>query len=86
MIQPTSPGLSGRRLYVLVHGRAIPQRHADVAHRVDKPLATASVDGLKQAVDLRPRGGLGGGERLASRGREREQPMLAMFRADPALR
>ena len=43
---------------------AIPQRHADVAHRLDDAIAATGVDRLEQGVDLRPGGGFGAQRRL----------------------
>ena len=71
--------LPGRRL-------AVPQRPADVAHRLDEAVAPAGVDRFEQGVDLRSRPGLGRGEDPAARVGQQEQPMLAMVRADPACR
>ena len=80
------PRLQRPQAQLPVRRRAIPQRRADVAHRLDEAIAAARVDRLEQGVDLGPGRGLGCGEHLAAGVGQGEQPMLAMIGADLARR
>src|SRR3984885_14360930 len=64
----------------------IPQRHADVAHRLDDAIAATGVDRLEQGVDLAPGGGLGSREDFSPGVGERDKPVLAMVWTDSAAR
>ena len=78
--------LSRRKLMSPSLPSRVVQSGADQAHRLDEASAAAEVDRLEQGVHLRPGGGLGGGEGLAARFGQREQPVLAMIGADAACR
>ena len=71
--------------HIRVRCVTVPQSDADVAHRLDEAITPASVDRFEEGVDLGSSPSLGRGEDLAARVGQREQPMLAMVRADPAL-
>ena len=65
---------------------AVPERHADIAHRLDDAIAGSGVDRLEQGVDLAPGGGLGCREDFSPSVGERQQPMFAVIGADLAAR